>query len=113
MQAIKSEPATMENTIRNPPSALVAAPADGAPASGLSAALAGPSLIPEAYYHVRTLSLAEHREAALSLAQAFASDDLARYLVGAEDPGLDDLALWRLRTYTYLRAFPVVVRRKC
>ena len=75
----------MENLIHNLPSAVVTAPGDSS------------SLIPEAYRHVRRLSLAEHREAALSLAQAFASDDLARYLVGAEDPRLDDLALWHLR----------------
>jgi GNAT superfamily N-acetyltransferase len=86
----------MENpVIRRPAAALVTSRAVG----DLSTAsrLAGPSsLIPEAYRHVRTLDLAEHREAALSLAQAFASDDLARYLVGAEDPALDDLALWHL-----------------
>lgn len=92
----------MENpVVRRPATALVAS----SPAAGdLSAAsgLAGPSsLIPEAYRHVRTLGLPEHREAALSLAQAFASDDLARYLVGAEDPELDDLALWHLRNLPF------------
>ncbi|KAK8033397.1 hypothetical protein PG991_002795 [Apiospora marii] len=58
------------------------------------------SLIPEKWGdQVRAIGIAEYKEAALSLAQAFASDDLARYLVDAEGGGDgdgDDTLKWRL-----------------
>ncbi|KAK8060448.1 acetyltransferase [Apiospora saccharicola] len=56
------------------------------------------SLVPEKWGdQVRAIGIAEYKEAALSLAQAFASDDLARYLVEAEGGGDgDDTLKWRL-----------------
>lgn len=61
------------------------------------------SLVPEKWgEQVRAIGIAEYKEAALSLAQAFASDDLARYLVDAEGGGGggdgdgDDTLKWRL-----------------
>ncbi|KAK8080683.1 hypothetical protein PG997_008501 [Apiospora hydei] len=56
------------------------------------------SLVPEKWGdQVRAIGIAEYKEAALSLAQAFASDDLARYLVDAEGGGDGDETLkWRL-----------------
>ncbi|KAK6828597.1 cyclopropane-fatty-acyl-phospholipid synthase [Apiospora arundinis] len=61
------------------------------------------SLVPEKWGdQVRAIGIAEYKEAALSLAQAFASDDLARYLVGAEGEGdgvaagTADETKWRL-----------------
>lgn len=56
------------------------------------------SLIPEKWEdHVRTLGISEYKEAALSLSQAFATDELAQYLLDADDmAGLSDEAKWRL-----------------
>ena len=46
------------------------------------------SLVPQGWEdQVRALSIAEHKEAGLSLAQAFARDDLAQWLVDAEGGG--------------------------
>ncbi|KAK7958181.1 hypothetical protein PG988_013029 [Apiospora saccharicola] len=60
----------------------------------------GPAPVPrprEVGDQVRAIGIAEYKEAALSLAQAFASDDLARYLVEAEGGGDgDDTLKWRL-----------------
>ncbi|ORY65312.1 uncharacterized protein BCR38DRAFT_195089 [Pseudomassariella vexata] len=56
------------------------------------------SLIPEKWEdHVRAIGINEYKEAALSLAQAFATDDLAQYLLDAEDmSSYSDEAKWRL-----------------
>ncbi|KAK8090935.1 gcn5-related n-acetyltransferase-like protein [Apiospora phragmitis] len=58
------------------------------------------SLVPEKWGdQVRAIGIAEYKEAALSLAQAFSSDDLARYLVDAEGGGSgdgDETLKWRL-----------------
>ncbi|KAK8106000.1 acetyltransferase [Apiospora kogelbergensis] len=57
------------------------------------------SLVPEKWgEQVRAIGIAEYKEAGLSLAQAFASDDLARYLVGAEGEGAggSDEIRWRI-----------------
>jgi hypothetical protein len=56
------------------------------------------SLVPAKWEdHVRVIGLSEYKAAALSLAQAFATDDLAQYLVNSDD--MSDLtpeAKWRL-----------------
>ena len=66
------------------------------------------SLVPQGWEdQVRALGIAEHKEAALSLAQAFARDDLAQWLVDAEGGGDNgDEARWRLHVdiFTYLVA---------
>ncbi|RYP56215.1 hypothetical protein DL771_012002 [Monosporascus sp. 5C6A] len=64
------------------------------------------SLVPPGWEdHVRTVGIAEHKEAALSLAQAFARDDLALYLVDGE-VGSSDEDKWRLHVdiFRYLVA---------
>lgn len=66
------------------------------------------SLVPQGWEdQVRALGIAEHKEAGLSLAQAFARDDLAQWLVDAEGGGDNgDEARWRLHVdiFTYLVA---------
>lgn len=56
------------------------------------------SLIPEKWEdHVRAIDISEYKAAALSLAQAFAADDLAQYLVNSDDmANLAPEAKWRL-----------------
>jgi hypothetical protein len=64
------------------------------------------SLIPQRWEDdVRSLGIAEYKEAALSLAQAFAADDLAMYLVEAEDDSNGE-AKWRIHVdiFNYLVA---------
>ncbi|KAK7750506.1 hypothetical protein SLS62_007585 [Diatrype stigma] len=64
------------------------------------------SLVPPRWEdQVRAIGIGEHKEAALSLAQAFARDDLAQYLVDGER-GASDEAKWRLHVdiFTYLVA---------
>ena len=66
------------------------------------------SLVPQGWEdQVRALGIAEHKEAALSLAQAFARDDLAQWLVEAE--GDDDEARWRL----HVDIFKYLVAQHC
>ncbi|KAI1327514.1 hypothetical protein F5Y16DRAFT_192282 [Xylariaceae sp. FL0255] len=56
------------------------------------------SLVPEKWEdQVRAIGISECKEAAASLAQAFATDDLAQYLLDAEHvAGENDEAKWRL-----------------
>ncbi|KAF2999071.1 hypothetical protein E8E14_004856 [Neopestalotiopsis sp. 37M] len=56
------------------------------------------SLLPEKWRdQVRAVGLSEHKEAGLSIAQAFASDELAHYLLDSDDMAtLSDEARWRL-----------------
>lgn len=56
------------------------------------------SLLPERWGdQVRPVGLAEHKEAGLSIAQAFATDELAHYLLDSDDmAALSDEARWRL-----------------
>ncbi|RYP10307.1 hypothetical protein DL765_008161 [Monosporascus sp. GIB2] len=64
------------------------------------------SLVPRGWEdHVRAVGIDEHKEAALSLAQAFARDDLAMYLVDGE-VGSSDEEKWRLHVdiFRYLVA---------
>jgi hypothetical protein len=64
------------------------------------------SLIPEKWGdHVRVLGIAEYRPAALSLAQAFATDELALYLVESE-AGAGQEAKWHIHVdiFNYLVA---------
>ncbi|RYP61385.1 hypothetical protein DL770_009794 [Monosporascus sp. CRB-9-2] len=64
------------------------------------------SLVPRGWEdQVRSVGIAEHKEAALSLAQAFARDDLALYLVDGE-VGSSDEEKWRLHVdiFRYLVA---------
>ena len=64
------------------------------------------SLVPREWEdRVRVIGISEYKEAALSLAQAFARDDLALYLVDGE-VGSSDEAKWRLHVdiFKYLVA---------
>lgn len=64
------------------------------------------SLVPQGWEdQVRAIGISEYKEAALSLAQAFARDDLAQYLVDGE-VGSSDEAKWRLHVdiFKYLVA---------
>jgi hypothetical protein len=56
------------------------------------------SLLPERWAdQVRTIDISEYKEAGLSLAQAFATDGLAQYLLDADDmAGVSIEARWRL-----------------
>lgn len=56
------------------------------------------SLVPERWGdQVRPVGLAEHKEAGLSIAQAFATDELAHYLLDSDDmAALSEEARWRL-----------------
>ncbi|ETS82970.1 hypothetical protein PFICI_04846 [Pestalotiopsis fici W106-1] len=56
------------------------------------------SLVPEKWRdQVRAVGLSEHKEAGLSIAQAFANDELAHYLLDADDmAAISDEARWRL-----------------
>lgn len=56
------------------------------------------SLVPPAWEHsVRTLALDESNQAALSLAHAFATDELSHYLVETEDmASYSDEQKWKL-----------------
>ena len=76
----------------------VVAPATAAAKLSVVVPVQHRSLVPEKWGdQVRAIGIAEYKEAALSLAQAFASDDLARYLVDAEGGGDgDDTLKWRL-----------------
>ena len=72
------------------------------------------TLVPQGWEdQVRGLGIAEHKEAALSLAQAFARDDLAQYLVetegGGSGDGDGDEALWRL----HVDIFKYLVAQHC
>lgn len=58
---------------------------------------------------VRAIGISECKEAALSLAQAFATDDLAQYLLDAEDAKDDDEAKWRL----HVDIFNYIVAAHC
>ena len=50
------------------------------------------SLVPPTWeVSVRTVATSEHRAAALSLAHAFAEDDVAQYLVVSEDTAVRDV----------------------
>lgn len=64
------------------------------------------SLIPPKFEdQVRVIGISEYQEAAVSLAQAFARDDLAQYLVDGE-VGTTDEIKWRLHVdiFKYLVA---------
>lgn len=67
-----------------------------------------PSLVPPKWQDsVRVIGISECREAALSLAHAFAADDLAQYLLGADDmAGLSAEQKWNLHVdiMTYIVA---------
>lgn len=68
------------------------------------------SLVPEKWEdQVRAIGIAECKEAGLSLAQAFATDDLAQYLLDAEDGGDGDEAKWRL----HVDIFNYIVASHC
>ncbi|KAK7748831.1 hypothetical protein SLS53_000855 [Cytospora paraplurivora] len=56
------------------------------------------SLVPKQWgEHVRIVGMSEYRQVALSLAHAFAADDLAFYLLASEDmAGLSQEAKWKL-----------------
>ncbi|KAJ2976430.1 hypothetical protein NUW58_g8088 [Xylaria curta] len=65
------------------------------------------SLVPEKWEdQVRAISISECKGAALSLAQAFATDELAQYLLDAEDVKDGDETKWRLHVdiFNYLVA---------
>lgn len=65
------------------------------------------SLVPEKWEdQVRVIGISECKEAALSLAQAFATDELAQYLLDAEDVKDGDETKWRLHVdiYNYIVA---------
>ncbi|KAI1174627.1 hypothetical protein F4777DRAFT_579800 [Nemania sp. FL0916] len=66
------------------------------------------SLVPEKWEdQVRVLGISEYKEAALSLAQAFATDELAQYLLDAE--GVVDETKWRL----HVDMFNYIVASHC
>ncbi|KAI1749897.1 hypothetical protein F4782DRAFT_285519 [Xylaria castorea] len=68
------------------------------------------SLVPEKWEdQVRTIGISECKEAALSLAQAFATDELAQYLLDAEDVGGGDESKWRL----HVDIFNYIVAAHC
>ncbi|OTB08166.1 hypothetical protein M426DRAFT_201956 [Hypoxylon sp. CI-4A] len=69
------------------------------------------SLVPEKWEdQVRAIGISEYKEAALSLAQAFATDELAQYLLDADDMvGYDDEAKWRL----HVDIFNYIVAAHC
>lgn len=71
------------------------------------------SLVPEKWEdQVRTIGISECKEAAQSLAQAFATDDLAQYLIGAEAHGAakgDEETMWRL----HVDIFNCIVAAHC
>lgn len=56
------------------------------------------SLLPEKWgNHVRTVEISEHQDVGLSIAQAFATDELAHYLLDSDDMiGLSDEVKWRI-----------------
>lgn len=58
----------------------------------------GRSLLPERWAdYVRTVQLSEHIEVGRSIAQAFATDELAHYLLDSDDMmGLSDEDKWKL-----------------
>lgn len=65
------------------------------------------SLVPEKWEdQVRVIGISECKEAALSLAQAFATDELAQYLLEAEAVRDGDETKWRLHVdiYNYIVA---------
>ncbi|KAH8158760.1 hypothetical protein CIB48_g9497 [Xylaria polymorpha] len=66
------------------------------------------SLVPEKWEdQVRVIGISECKEAALSLAQAFATDELAQYLLDAEEDG--DESKWRL----HVDIFNYIVAAHC
>ncbi|KAI2624192.1 hypothetical protein GGR54DRAFT_654993 [Hypoxylon sp. NC1633] len=69
------------------------------------------SLIPQTWEaQVRAIGMSEYKEAALSLAQAFATDELAQYLLDADDMvGYNDEAKWRL----HVDIFNYIVAAHC
>ncbi|KAI1095814.1 hypothetical protein F5B19DRAFT_439145 [Rostrohypoxylon terebratum] len=69
------------------------------------------SLIPQTWEgQVRAIGISEYKEAALSLAQAFATDELAQYILDSDDMvGVDDEAKWRL----HVDIFNYIVAAHC
>ncbi|KAI1760867.1 hypothetical protein GGR53DRAFT_60871 [Hypoxylon sp. FL1150] len=69
------------------------------------------SLIPEKWEdQVRAIGISEYKEAALSLSQAFATDELAQYILDADDmAGYDDETKWRL----HVDIFNYIVAAHC
>ncbi|KAJ8112437.1 hypothetical protein ONZ43_g5398 [Nemania bipapillata] len=68
------------------------------------------SLVPEKWEdQVRAIGISEYKEAALSLAQAFATDELAQYLLDAEDVTEGDETKWRL----HVDIFNYIVASHC
>ncbi|KAH9887189.1 hypothetical protein F4778DRAFT_437457 [Xylariomycetidae sp. FL2044] len=69
------------------------------------------SLVPTTWEgQVRVIGISEYKEAALSLAQAFATDDLAQYFLDADDMvGVDDETKWRL----HVDIFNYIVAAHC
>ncbi|KAI1409615.1 hypothetical protein F5Y13DRAFT_193119 [Hypoxylon sp. FL1857] len=69
------------------------------------------SLIPQKWEgQVRAIGISEYKEAALSLAQAFATDELAQYLLDSDDMvGCDDETKWRL----HVDIFNYIVAAHC
>ncbi|KAF2968447.1 hypothetical protein GQX73_g5148 [Xylaria multiplex] len=68
------------------------------------------SLVPEKWEdQVRAIGISECKGAALSLAQAFATDELAQYLLDAEDVKDNDEAKWRL----HVDIFNYIVAAHC
>ncbi|KAI0968953.1 hypothetical protein F4678DRAFT_474020 [Xylaria arbuscula] len=68
------------------------------------------SLVPVKWEdQVRAIGISECKEAALSLAQAFATDELAQYLLDAEDAKDNDEAKWRL----HVDIFNYIVASHC
>ncbi|KAI0447590.1 hypothetical protein F4803DRAFT_269806 [Xylaria telfairii] len=66
------------------------------------------SLVPEKWEdQVRVIGISECKEAALSLAQAFATDELAQYILDAEEGG--DESKWRL----HVDIFNYIVAAHC
>ncbi|KAI1776906.1 hypothetical protein F4818DRAFT_362674 [Hypoxylon cercidicola] len=69
------------------------------------------SLIPEKWEdQVRAIGISEYKEAALSLSQAFATDELAQYILDSDDmAGYDDETKWRL----HVDIFNYIVAAHC
>lgn len=69
------------------------------------------SLIPQTWEaQVRAIGISEYKEAALSLAQAFATDELAQYILDTDDMvGYDDETKWRL----HVDIFNYIVAAHC